>query len=69
MDDQAQRADGFIALLLGQFTVVLEVGFYCLGSKMQMLNILWLHGDEVGRYSSEHVAWSCIMTHGEEIKD
>jgi hypothetical protein len=34
---------------------------------MQMLNMLLLHGDEVGRYSTEHGAWSCITTHGEEI--
>ena len=67
MHDQAQHADGIIALLGGQFADVLVVGFYCLGSKTWVLNMLLLHGDEVGRYSMEHGAWSCVMTHGEEI--
>jgi hypothetical protein len=70
MDDQAQCFDCLVTLLLEQFSIFFEVGFYFLASKMWwMLNVLWLNGDEVVRYTSEHAALSCVMIHGEEIKD
>jgi hypothetical protein len=67
MHDQAQHADSIIALIGRQFADFLVVGLYCLGSKMRVLNMLSLHGDEVSWYSSEHGAWSYITIHGEEI--